>query len=228
MKIAIMQPYFIPYTGYFRLFASVDLFVALDCVQFPRRGWVHRNKLSDNTEKPIWLTLPIEKSCRDTTRICDTKFRHDAQETFDSNCRKFPSLSKLNKKYTSLYSKLSKLEGDPTSYIITTLESINDTLGITRPIVRSSSLNINPDLKAQSRILEIAKHFNATDYINAPGGKDLYDGKIFLDNGINLHFLKEHDGSYSSIIERISNEPLSSIADEISRNLTLESGFAAS
>ena len=34
MKVAIMQPYFMPYAGYFRLFAAADLFVALDCVQF--------------------------------------------------------------------------------------------------------------------------------------------------------------------------------------------------
>ena len=40
-----MQPYFVPYAGYFRLFAASDLFVIYDCVQFPRRGWVHRNKM---------------------------------------------------------------------------------------------------------------------------------------------------------------------------------------
>jgi hypothetical protein len=40
-----MQPYFVPYAGYFRLFAASDLFVIYDCVQFPRRGWVHRNRL---------------------------------------------------------------------------------------------------------------------------------------------------------------------------------------
>jgi hypothetical protein len=43
--IAVMQPYFIPYAGYFRLFAASDLFVIYDCVQFPRRGWVQRNRL---------------------------------------------------------------------------------------------------------------------------------------------------------------------------------------
>jgi hypothetical protein len=39
VSVAIMQPYFIPYAGYFRLFAATDLFVIYDCVQFPRRGW---------------------------------------------------------------------------------------------------------------------------------------------------------------------------------------------
>ena len=48
--VAIMQPYFIPYAGYFRLFTGADLFVVCDDVQFPRRGWLHRNKLIDHKQ----------------------------------------------------------------------------------------------------------------------------------------------------------------------------------
>ena len=43
--IAVMQPCFVPYAGYVRLFAASDLLVVFDCVPFPRRGWVHRNRL---------------------------------------------------------------------------------------------------------------------------------------------------------------------------------------
>ena len=57
--IAVMQPYFVPYAGYFRLFAATDLFVIYDCVQFPRRGWVHRNQLPGANGQPNWLTLPF-------------------------------------------------------------------------------------------------------------------------------------------------------------------------
>jgi hypothetical protein len=42
--VAVMQPYFMPYAGYFRLFCAADVFVMFDCVQFRRRGWVHRNR----------------------------------------------------------------------------------------------------------------------------------------------------------------------------------------
>ena len=45
MKICIMQPYFIPYPGYYYLHKEVDTFVILDDVQFNRRGFVHRNKV---------------------------------------------------------------------------------------------------------------------------------------------------------------------------------------
>ena len=60
--VAVMQPYFIPYAGYFRLFAASDLFVIYDCVQFPRRGWVHRNRLLDRSGKLRWLTLPLDRA----------------------------------------------------------------------------------------------------------------------------------------------------------------------
>ena len=50
MRIAIMQPYFLPYAGYFRLFSHTDLFIIYDCVQFIRRGWIHRNRFPNNIE----------------------------------------------------------------------------------------------------------------------------------------------------------------------------------
>ena len=42
-----MQPYLFPYAGYFRLLSQVDEFVIYDCVQFPRRGRVHRTEVPD-------------------------------------------------------------------------------------------------------------------------------------------------------------------------------------
>src|SRR5277367_4669735 len=77
--VAIMQPYFFPYAGYFRLFAASDLFVIYDCVQFPRRGWVHRNRLIDVAGIERWLTLPLEKAPQ-SALIRDLRFPPDAGE----------------------------------------------------------------------------------------------------------------------------------------------------
>jgi WbqC-like protein family len=62
LTVAIMQPYFLPYAGYSRLFAATDLFVVYDCVQFPRRGWVHRNRLVNTAgaeRSSLPGTLPV-------------------------------------------------------------------------------------------------------------------------------------------------------------------------
>ena len=59
MKVAITQPYFFPYLGYFKLIESVDKFVFFDDVQYIRRGWVNRNKI--RVKNPLWITVPVKK-----------------------------------------------------------------------------------------------------------------------------------------------------------------------
>src|SRR6478736_5469653 len=93
--VAIMQPYFIPYAGYFRLFAATDLFVIYDCVQFPRRGWVHRNQLPGADGVSRWLTLPLEHAERDTL-IKDLKFRPDARGILEGDAHRFPALDAID------------------------------------------------------------------------------------------------------------------------------------
>ena len=51
MSIGIMQPYFLPYIGYWQLLNVVDKFVIFDDVQFKKRGWINRNYILINSEK---------------------------------------------------------------------------------------------------------------------------------------------------------------------------------
>ncbi len=130
MKVAIMQPYFFPYAGYFRLFAAADIFVVLDCVQFPRRGWVHRNKLYDRTGVPQWLTLPLVKGDRDTLRICDIQFHANAHEIMIEQFRNFPILDKAEIRSPYLYRELCNFDRMPVDYLCATLSTSLKMLGI--------------------------------------------------------------------------------------------------
>ena len=58
MKVAIMQPTYLPWSGYFGLLNSVDLFVYLDSVQFDKRSWQQRNQIK-SVNGPQWLTVPV-------------------------------------------------------------------------------------------------------------------------------------------------------------------------
>ena len=215
MKIAIMQPYFMPYAGYFRLFAAVDVFVAFDCVQFPRRGWVHRNRFSNFAGEFQWLTLPLKKGDRDTTRICDLEFQDNAVVTMRDQVQKFRALKSLEQTSPNLSNLLLDLGNDPTQYLVNTLTEITNKLGISRPVVRSSTLNIDPQLKGQERIIAIAQQLGAKNYVNAPGGKEIYDAEAFQKAGLELHFLPEYQGKYSSILERIIEDGEEFVAKEI-------------
>ncbi|MDR2969047.1 MAG: WbqC family protein, partial [Tannerellaceae bacterium] len=54
MKLAIFQPYFFPYTGYFQLIRSVDRFILYDHVNYIKRGWITRNRISAPGGKEIY------------------------------------------------------------------------------------------------------------------------------------------------------------------------------
>ena len=218
MHIAIMQPYFFPYGGYYRLFAAADVFVVLDCVQFPRRGWVHRNQLSNSKGEPQWLTLPFVKSDRDTTRICDLRFSEDAPHLMEEQMRRFPCLINLEKKEPRLAAILSDFGVSPVQYLVRGLEWTTERLGLKRPIVMSSSFEIPERFKAQDRILEIAKRMNARHYVNAPGGRDLYEATAFEAAGLSLNFLPDYAGSYQSMLQRLLSEGTASVAQEILQN----------
>jgi len=218
-----MQPYFMPYAGYFRLFAVTDLFVALDCVQFPRRGWVHRNRLTDEAGNLQWFTLPLQKADRDTTRICDLHFRASAQTEWLAEARRFPALTTLRRGGGELAEVAFDLGGSPVDYLIRGMRYVARTLGVEREIIRSSELQIAPTLRAQERILEVVHRVGGTEYVNAPGGRGLYNQETFEEAGVKLRFLADYKGPVASMLERLTLEDSQRISEEFCANLQLES-----
>ncbi len=195
--------------------ADVDIFVVYDCVQFPRRGWVHRNKLTHANGSAEWLTLPLAKGDRDNTRIFDLQWADQAQAEWEKRLKEFPIL----RAETPLMHDTSMLDLSPCDYLVRGLASVSSMLGFTCRFERSSPLNIAPDIHGQDRILTIASHFDATHYVNAPGGKDLYQQEAFNERGITLEFLPDYTGNYTSILERLLSEPAEAITSEIRANL---------
>src|SRR5262245_11838347 len=141
LKVAIMQPYFFPYAGYFRLFAASDLFVIYDCVQFPRRGWVHRNKLIDAAGEARWLTLPLEKAPQDVL-IRDLRFPPDAAEQLAERLRPFPLAAGARPGTEHIVAALRDVRGTPLEYIERLLETTVDYCRLPWRTVRSSSLGV--------------------------------------------------------------------------------------
>jgi hypothetical protein len=217
LTIAIMQPYFIPYAGYFRLFTASDLFVLYDCVQFPRRGWVHRNRLLDASGKERWLTLPLEKAARDA-RIQDLRFVPDAKRTFLERLRPFPLAARDPAAVEPVFESLCAIEGRPVDYIEQVLQCIVTYLGLSWTVVRSSALNVPGSFRGQDRILEIVRRLGATRYVNAPGGRDLYQTAPFAEAGVELSFLPDYTGPNSSILTRILLEDRRELAADIARS----------
>src|SRR3954463_11111762 len=101
-----MQPYFVPYAGYFRLLAASDLFVIYDCVQFPRRGWVHRNQLPAAHGQASWLTLPLAKG-PEAWLIRGLAFSGEAEKLLAERLRPFPFPSERSDAFAAVMASLS-------------------------------------------------------------------------------------------------------------------------
>ncbi|MGZ3402163.1 MAG: WbqC family protein [Phenylobacterium sp.] len=211
--IAIMQPYFLPYAGYFRLIAQTDIFVIYDCVQFPRRGWVHRNKLIDAQGDEQWLTLPLTPAPQETL-IRDLAFPSDAAAALAERLRPFPVTARPGP-HTPLLERVRRVGGRPVDYISGLLEETTRALGLPWNVVRSSSLDVPDHFRAQARILEIARRLGATRYVNAPGGRDLYEAEAFAAAGIQLSFLEPWAGAGGSILQRLADDDLPSLAHDL-------------
>lgn len=212
--VAIMQPYFFPYAGYFRLLAQSDLFVIYDCVQFPRRGWVHRNKLPDIYGVTQWLTLPLLKASQDVL-IRNLQFPPDVRAVVAERLRPFLLPSHNPALKTEVMEVLLDTEQSVVDYIVSTLAYVARHLGLPWSVIRSSSLEVPETFRGQDRIIEIARRVGTRRYINPPGGRDLYDSEAFAKEGMELDFLPHYSGPNNSILSRILVEDRDALRQDI-------------
>ena len=222
-SVAIMQPYFFPYAGYFRLFAAADLFVIYDCVQFPRRGWVHRNRLPDSHGQPRWLTLPLRRQAR-SVLIKDIAFAADAATRGRRLLRPFPSLRAAAARDEPLIEVAGVMDGPPIDYLENTLRRACAMLDLPFHTLRSSSLNIDPALGGEQRIIAIARRLGARTYVNSPGGRRLYNPEVFARHDLRLRFLEPYRGPHWSMLHRLVDEPTREIAGEIRSQVATSDG----
>ena len=194
MRLAIMQPYFLPYIGYFQLMKAVDVFVYYDDVTFIKQSWINRNRiLLNNQEYLFTLELEGASSFRNINMIRVGSNRPRLMKTFVQAYRKAPLYKETE---PVLHAIFSSTETSLSEYIIETHKSILEYLDVDVKIIRSSSIVKDNLLKGQEKVLEICRKMGANEYINSPGGRMLYSKQDFLDNDIVLSFLQPTGTKY--------------------------------
>ena len=76
-RVAVMQPYFLPYVGYFQLIASVDKFIIYDNIKYTKKGWINRNRLLAGGTDQLF-SLPL-RSGSDSLQVRDRVLADDFQ-----------------------------------------------------------------------------------------------------------------------------------------------------
>ena len=219
MKLAIMQPYFLPYLGYFQLIHSVDEIILYDNLNYIKKGWVNRNRILVYNSLPIYITIPLimasannkiseiiidnDKPWRKKI-LTDLFFNYKRAEHFDEI---YPLIEDIIN-YETI--SLSEFNTNSIKKIVSFLD-INTKIitDISKYYPLDNNLNNNnlsdDDLKMflpiteekkVLRVLYICKKENAETFINPIGGTSLYNKDTFLKAGINVFFINTNDYQY--------------------------------
>lgn len=188
MKIGLMQPYFMPYIGYFQLIKNVDRYVVYDDVNYIKGGWINRNNILINGNKSLVTIALNDASCHKLIN----------EITIKDNFKNFLKTIELNYKKTPYYEpsfllieKIINYENKNLgTFIFNSIKEIMSYLNVDTEIILSSTIEKDNTLKGKYKVVHICKLLNGDTYINAIGGQSLYDSNEFLSHNITLKFLQ--------------------------------------
>lgn len=201
MKVAIMQPYFYPYIGYFQLIQAADRFILFDDVQYIRHGWINRNRILKPVEGVQYVIMPLAAHSRDTL-IKDLQ-PADAGRDKDKILRQIEHYKKI----APCYKAVRSLMGDCFSTAQSTITEMNayylkavcDYIGIDFKVEISSQMNFDYSQvqDAGEWALQMCEQLQATEYINPAGGMELFDNTRFEKSNLRLRFLQPSLSAYN-------------------------------
>lgn len=197
MKLGIMQPYFFPYLGYFDLINNVDLFIVYDTVQFIKQGWINRNRiLHPNRLDWQYISVPVEKtsfhsSYRTPIQDISVSSTKAWQQHILGQLAHYEKIAPFARETIDLVSDCLAIQESFISRLnLHILEKCVNYIGLDFQYQYFSNTQIQLDLShsAEERILDICEYLGATEYVNLPGGVDLYHPEKFKYRNIKLTF----------------------------------------
>ncbi len=196
-KVAIMQPYFFPYVGYFQLINAVDTFIIYDNIKYTKKGWINRNRMLNHGSDAIF-SLPLRKGS-DALDVREREIASDFNESKLLNqlreaYRKAPYQEAVLKMIEGV---LAGGERNLFVFVHKSIQGVCKFLKIPTQIVVSSTIDIDHSLQSQDKVLALCQAVRADTYINAIGGVELYSQDVFANAGIKLKFLRSRLVEYA-------------------------------
>jgi hypothetical protein len=201
MTLAIMQPYFFPYIGYYSLIKYSDRFIVFDTPQFIYHGWIERNRILKPLEGWQYVNVPLIKHSRSAV-IKDVLIRKSEpwQEKMIAQLQHYKKKAPFFKSTMEIIEQIIFTDIDSIAYLnVKMLELTCSYLGIDLHYNFFSKMDIviedvnEPDEWA----LNISKAIGATEYANPPGGKEIFNKKKYNDSNVKLTFLKNKLNPYN-------------------------------
>ncbi len=199
MIVGIMQPYFVPYLGYWQLMNAVDRYVVYDDVNYIKGGRINRNSILTNGQAQ-YFNLPLQgaspnKHINEVGVNCDPKQQEKLLRTLYGCYGKAPYYQQV---FPILEEIITQQEPNLARYLYFSFQKIGAYLGIQTELILSSELDKDCSLKAHNKVIAICKGLGADTYYNSISGVPLYEPHraLFEENGLHLCFPKMREVSY--------------------------------
>lgn len=227
-----MQPYFLPYIGYFQLIAASDVFIVYDNIKYTKKGWINRNRMLRNGVD-VMFSLPLRHGADhlniNQRQRAEAPGPHKWLAQLKGAYRHAPHYAAT----LPLLERIAACQNDNLfGFLHHALLGTCAHLGINTPIRISSTVPIDHALMAQDKVLALCQASAADTYINAIGGTALYAHADFAARGIDLRFIRalplaypqEGDAGFVpwlSIVDVLMFNPLETVRDWVHHHYEL-------
>lgn len=197
MKLGIMQPYFMPYIGYFQLMKAVDKYVVYDDVNYIKGGWISRNNILIGGEKKLFTV--ILKGASPNKLINEIEIGDDFKKLIKTLQINYSKAPYFNETMSLMERIVAFPDKQLARFIANSFKEILTYLHIETEILISSDLQKDCSLKGKDKVMHICQLMNSNTYYNAIGGMELYDKNEFASHGIDLKFLETEITPYQQL-----------------------------
>jgi hypothetical protein len=183
--VAIHQPQYLPWLGYFDKIIKADAFCYLDNVQYKKNEWQNRNRIK-TAQGRQWLTVPV--SYRFPAKINEVKINNTVNwkrkhlQAMITNYSKAPFFAEYIGFFEEVYSKDWELISELNVYLIGRMQEM---LNIKeKRTVLASTLSLSDD--PTERLIDICKTLEGDTYLSGQDGAKYMDLERFKANGIEV------------------------------------------
>jgi hypothetical protein len=212
MIVAVHQPQYLPWLGYFDKINRADIFVLLDNVQFKKNEWQNRNRIKTANGRQ-WLTVPVMYKYPQLINEVEInnkdKWQHRQRQAIISNYKKAPYWSLLEEFFEEIFSSKWQYISQLNIHVVKRLAEL---LGITTPIHIVSELGEFPE-DPDERLIALTRHFNADTYLAGGGGKGYMNMEKYAERGIEVIFQEYKHPVYNQLFGDF--KPFMSVVDLI-------------
>lgn len=206
-KVAIIQPSYIPWKGYFDIVHAVDVFVFLDDVQYTKRDWRSRNRIKMRDGTTRWLTVPVrggrEQLIRDAPiDYAGGDWRRKHLEALRHSYGKAPHFERYYDLLRDIFSRKFPLLSQMNVAII---QALCGELGIKTKLLCSTDLKTAGS--RDEKLINIIRAVDGDHYLSGPSARDYIRPDLFRANGIELAYA-EYSGypQYPQISEPFEHQ----------------------